>query len=126
MKKLALLLIIPFTLLLGIQTASAKQKTTAPASMQRAASTAKANWNSFKPETLSGTITVIQPGKKSVYVTASDGVSFHFRVTPKTKIRINGTRSSMADLAEQAHNQATVTFVAWPKGDVAKSITVSS
>lgn len=133
MKKLALLLIIPFALLLGTQTASAQNKTMTPASThkqmkastQQSTAASKPMWNSFKPETLKGTISIVEPGKKSLFVSASNGVSFHFLVTGRTKIHINGTRSTIADLAQLAQKQATVTFVARPRGDVAQSITVS-
>lgn len=132
MKKLALILIIPFSLLLGAQVASAQKTPMAPAgkqmkaSTQRPAATAKTTWDSFKPETLSGTISIIEPGKKSIFVTSSGGVSFHFLVTKRTKIQIGGTSSTIAQLADQAHEQATVTFTARARGDVASSISVSS
>ena len=131
MKKLALLLIIPFSLLLGSQMARAQNKAKATASTHMKASTqrptASANgmWDSFKPETLNGTISIIVPGKKEMFLSA-DGGSYEFRMTPRTKIRINGTSSTIAQLADQANKQATVSFVAWPKGDIASSIKVSS
>lgn len=132
MKKMALFLIIPFTLLLGIQTANAQENTTAPAnthmkaSSQRSASAASTMWNSFKPETLTGTISMIEPGQKEIFLSGSNGASFEFKLTPRTKIQIGGERSTIAQLAERAQNKATVTFVARPKGDIAHSITVSS
>lgn len=132
MKKLAFFLIIPFTLLLGTQMGRAQEGATAPASTQMKASTqqpaasARANWNAFKPETLSGTISIIEPGKKSVFVSGPGGVSYKFLVTPRTKIQIGGTTSSFNDLVSQTQKKATVTFLARPKGDIAQSITVSS
>jgi hypothetical protein len=83
-------------------------------------------WESFRPETLNGTVSIVEPGKKSIFVTTSGGVSYKFVATAKTKIQINGTPSSMDELAEQSDKEATVTFVARPKGDVAQRIAVSS
>lgn len=121
MKKLVLLLIVPFALLCGVQTASA-QKTKSP---RRATSTVLAEWNSYKPETIEGTISMIEVDQKLIIVEASGGVPFDLTVTPKTKIEINGTSATFDQLVEQTQKQATVTFVARPNGDVAQSISVS-
>lgn len=130
MKKLVLLLIVPLALLLGVRTASA-QETTTPArtqmkaSSQRAAASAEALWNSYRPETLNGTVSLIDASEKSVFVTGSEGVSYKFLVTPKTKIEINGMTSSFDDLVDQTHKQITVTFVARRNGNFAQRISVS-
>lgn len=71
-------------------------------------------------------MSIIEPGKRSLFVSTSSGVSFHFVVTGRTRIRINGTPSTIAELAQQVQKQATVSFVARPSGDIAQSITVSS
>ena len=70
MEELVLLLIIPFALLLGVQMATAQEEATSPA---------ESNWNSYRPETLSGTISMVEPGTKAVFVTGSDEVSYKFR-----------------------------------------------
>ena len=116
MKKLVLLLIIPFALLLVVQPATAQQKAT---------SSVETNWNSFRPETLSGTITMVEPGTKAVFVMGSGEVSYKFLVTRKTKIEIAGTRASIDELANQTRKEISVTFVARPNGNVAQSISVS-
>lgn len=116
MKKLLLLLVIPFTLLLGVPTATAQEKIATPA---------ETNWNSYRPETLSGTISMVEPGTKSVFVMGSGEVSYKFLVTPKTKIQIDGTKGTIEDLAGQAQKQVSVTFVARRNGNMAQSISVS-
>jgi len=120
MKKLALLLIVPFALLLGVQTASA-QKTKSP---QTATSTVRTNWDSYRPETIQGEISLIEVDQKLVIVEVSGGVPYDITVTPKTRIEINGISSTFDDLVGQTQKQATVTFVARPNGDVAQSISV--
>jgi len=121
MKKLVLLLIVPFALLLGVQTASA-QKARSP---RPATSTAQAAWNSYKPETIEGTISMIEVDQKLVIVEASGGVPFDITVTPQTKIEISGSSATFDQLVEQTQKQVTVTFVARPNGDIAQSISVS-
>ena len=116
MKKLVLLLMIPFALLLGVPTATAQEKTATPA---------ETNWNSYRPETLSGTISMVEPGTKSVFVMGSGEVSYRFQVTAKTKIEIDGTKASIEDLAGQTEKQVRVTFVARRNGNMAQSISVS-
>lgn len=121
MKKLALLLIVPFALMLGVQSASAQKS----ASPRRGTSAAQAAWNSYQPETITGRISMIVVDQKMVVVEASGGVPYDITITKKTKIEINGTASTFSDLMGQTQKQATVTFVARPKGDFAQSISVS-
>ena len=120
MKKLALLLMVTFVLLAGIQTASA-QDTASPQSE----ATAQFTWKSVKPETIQGTISMIAVDQKLAVVTTAGGVPYDFTVTGKTQIQIAGSRSSFNNLAEQVQKEATVTFIARPNGDIAQNITVS-
>lgn len=115
MKKLVLLLIIPFALLLSVQTATAQEKTTP----------AEKNWNAYRAETMSGTISMVEPGTKSVFVKGSGDVSYKFLVTEKTKIEIEGSKASIEELGNQSNKQVTITFVARRNGNIAQSISVS-
>lgn len=120
MKKLVLLLILPFALVLGVQTASA-QKAKNP---QSATNTVRAKWNSYKPETIEGRISIIDVNQK-VMVVESSGVPYDITITGTTKIEVNGTPSNFNDLVGQTQKQAKVTFIPRPKGDIAQSISVS-
>ncbi|MEJ2007557.1 MAG: hypothetical protein P8Z30_05260 [Acidobacteriota bacterium] len=120
MKKLALLLIIPFALLLGVQTASAQRTKSPPAST----SAERPNWNSYKPETIQGEITLIEVDKNLVVVEASGGVPYDITVTPKTRIEIDGLPATFDQLLGHTQRKATVTFVPRPTGDIAQSISV--
>lgn len=120
MKKLALLLIVPFALLLGVQTASA-QKAKSP---QTATNTVRAEWDSYKPETIEGRISMIEVNQKVMVMDVS-GVPYDITITGKTKIEINGTASTFNDLVGQTEKQATVTFVARRNGDIAQSVSIS-
>ena len=121
MKNLALFLIVSFTVLGAVQVASAKENTNS-----KSENTRMSMWDSFKPETLMGKISIIEPGKKAVFLSAANGVSYQFLVTPKTRIQVAGAKTTIAQLADQANEHATVVFVARPQGDFAHSITVSS
>jgi hypothetical protein len=121
MKKLALFLIVTFTVLGAVQVASARENT-----KSKSENTGMSMWDSFKPETLKGKISIIEPGKKAVFLSAANGVSYQFLVTPKTRIQVAGAKTTIAQLADQANEHATVVFVARPQGDFARSITVSS
>jgi hypothetical protein len=92
MKKFLLLLMNPFALFLGAPTAHAKEKTT---------TSVEANWKSYRPETSSGTISMVEPSTKSVFVMGSSEGSYKFLVTPKTKIEIDGTKGTIENLAGQ-------------------------
>lgn len=120
MKKLAWLLIVPFALVLGVQTASA-QKAKSP---QQATNTVRAEWSSYNPETIEGTISMIIVDQKVMVVEAS-GVPYDITITGKTKIEINGTPSTFNDLVGQTQKQATVTFLPRPDGDIAQSVSIS-
>ena len=115
MKKIAFLLIFPIALLLGVQTVTAQQKST---------SLAETNWDNFRPETLSGTISMVEPGTKALFVTGPGEVSYKFLVTNKTKIEVDGTTSAPNELASQTQKQATITFVARPNGNFAQDISI--
>ena len=117
MKKSVLLLILPVALLLGVQMAMARQKSVSPA---------EANWDNFKPETLSGTISMVEPSAKTVFVTGSDNISYKFLITNKTKIEIGGTRSPLHELASQIQKPVSITFVARADGNFARDISISS
>ena len=115
MKKSVLLLILPVALLVGAQMATAQQKSVSPA---------EANWDNFRPETLSGTISMVEPSTKAMFVTGSDKVSYKFLITDRTKINIGGTASSLDELASQTQKPVSITFVARANGNVAQNISV--
>ena len=122
MKKSVMFLILSLVLFGGARMARAEKK----ASTQSHASSVQTNWNSFKPETLSGTISIVGSKNKDIFVTSSDGIPYHFVVNKQTKIEIGGASASFEKLADKTGSQVAITFVARPQGNFAKSITVSS
>lgn len=79
-----------------------------------------------KPETISGTISMVDATKKIVVLTDSNGVPFDFIVTPRTHIQVNGSKASLSELADQTNKQASVNFIDRMKaGQFARTIDVS-
>jgi hypothetical protein len=101
-----------------------------------------------KPETITGTISVVEPGEGAVMlarrgpteppstelvgnngqVTALQGpgeTNYSFRVTSSTIIKVGGQPAKLADLAELQDKQATVRFVPKRDGNFATSLEVN-
>ncbi len=120
MKKVSLLVSISMFLLMGVAAASTQPtKNTAAESH-----TTQKQWDSFKPETLSGTISIVNQHRKKVFLT-SRKIPYDFKITKSTKITIDGSKSNFSQLADQTPAQASVTFIARADGNFAKSITVT-
>ena len=85
----------------------------------------KVKYDTSKPETLSGTVSLVKADDKIVVVTSSAGVPFDFKVTAGTKIKIGDQKGKLDDLAGAANKQASVTYLVTRTGNVAKSIDVS-
>ena len=88
----------------------------------RAASnnTAKA----WPAETLSGKITMVDPGEKLVVLQTPDGVSYDMVVGAKTRIVSGNQALTLQDLAGDRNQAASVKFTPKGRGDVAQSIQV--
>jgi len=118
MKKL--MLVILTLLILGVAVgplvAQGQGGVKPPKKVQKAAPGAWAH----KTETISGTISVVDPAKKTVALTAN-GVAYSFKVVG-TKITVGGKKTKLGDL--QTGAQASVVFLASRTGDTAKSIEV--
>lgn len=78
-----------------------------------------------KAETISGTISMVVAEKKLVVLTGSGGVSYNFKVTGATRIKVAGNKAKFAELAVQINKSATVKFLPLRSGNVAQSIEVS-
>ena len=78
-----------------------------------------------KAETISGTISMVVAEKKLVVLTGSGGISYNFKVTGGTRIKVAGTKAKFAELAAQTNKSATVKFLPLRSGNVAQSIEVS-
>lgn len=78
-------------------------------------------------ETLSGTISMVDTGKRVVVVTDSNGIPFDLKVTGATHIMVSGKRAKLSDLSDATSKQASVKYRAEKQaGDIATSIEVGS
>jgi hypothetical protein len=84
--------------------------------------TTAARRTAWKPETLSGKITKIDPDQNLVVVETSDGVPFDMVVTTKTRIESGDQGITLKDLTRDMNKTVRVTFTPERRGDVAKSI----
>ena len=81
--------------------------------------------SAWPPETLSGKITMVEPGQKLVVVQDSNGVPFDMVVTPKTRIRSGNQAITLKELTEYQNKDVSIQFVPERRGDVAESIRIS-
>lgn len=120
MKKLSLLLSVCLVLFFGAAVAGAKTTQ----SSTTASSTVERNWNYFRPETLSGTVTMVD-AQQHLIVLTSGGIPYNFKVTKATHIKVAGNKATFRKLSNQDQKEASVTFVARANGDFARNITVT-
>jgi hypothetical protein len=76
----------------------------------------------WSPETLTGRITMVDPGRNVVVIVGQDGVPFDMVVTPKTRIQSGGHALTLQDLAGDTNMGVSVKFTPERRGDVATSI----
>jgi len=110
----ALMLAIPLTAAIGFAANTSKKMATT-ASRRTA----------WKPETLSGKITKVDPDQHLVVVETTDGVPFDMVVTTKTRIKSGDQGITLKDLTRDMNKTVWVTFTPKRRGDVAKSIQIN-
>lgn len=75
-------------------------------------------------ETISGTISMVEPGQK-VVVIKNDNVPFDMVVTRKTRIMADGQSVKLDDLSKYENKNVSVHFVPEGRGDIAQSIRIN-
>lgn len=114
--------LVPGLLMAGLCTVSAWAAT--PKTSQPARHSESRVRTAFTtPETMSGTLTIVQPQKGLIVVTASNGVPFDFQAS-RARIEVNGARAKLDSIQQDMNKQITVRFVPYPRGDMARSVTV--
>jgi hypothetical protein len=76
----------------------------------------------WPPETLNGTITMVDPTQHLVVVQDSSGVPFDMVVTGSTRIRSGNQRLTLGDLTSDLNKSVSLRFKPERRGDVARSI----
>jgi len=76
-------------------------------------------------ETLTGKIVTADPSANRVVVKTTDGVSFDFDITSRTRIGANNRKVTLKDLQTDLNKGVSVKFVPERKGDIAQSIRIN-
>jgi len=77
--------------------------------------------SAWPAETLSGTITMVDPGLKTVVV-QTGGVPFDMVVTGNTRIESGNRAITLRDLQQDLNKGVSIRFVPERRGDVARTI----
>ena len=121
MRKLTLFLSLSGVALLLTVPAPAANKTPTPSTKTKAVAT-RSVW---PPETLSGTISMVDPNRDLVVVKGPDGVPFDMVVTPRTHIKSGDKTLRVRDLTNYQNKNVSLRFVPERRGDVAESIHIA-
>ena len=79
----------------------------------------------WKPETLTGKITNVDPDRNLVIVETNDGVPFDMLVTPNTRIKSGDRGLDLKELKRDMNQNVSVTFTPERRGDVATFIQIT-
>src|SRR5262245_66058275 len=77
-----------------------------------------------KPETISGSLFMLIKDQKLVVLQTAGGVSYNFKVTAQTKIKIGENDAQFTDLGAMAIKGVSITFVPMREGNIAKKIQI--
>jgi len=75
-----------------------------------------------KPETLSGTILIVNGQKDLLVLEGANGIPYDFRVPNKAKIDVANSPETLSDLSSDVNQAASVTFVPMSNGNIAKVV----
>ena len=79
----------------------------------------------WKPETLSGRITNVDPDQNLIVVQTPDGVPFDMLLTAKTRIKSGDRDLTLKDLTRDVNKTVSVKFTPERRGDVVRSIQIN-
>ena len=83
-----------------------------------------ADRTAWPAETMTGKITMVDPGQNLLVVTYQ-GVPFDMVVTPNTRIRSGDQALTLKDLQQDQNKGVSLRFVPESRGDVAQTIRIS-
>ena len=78
----------------------------------------------WPPETLMGTIVMVDPAAKLVVIQDRSGIPYDLQITPSTHVFSGNQRLDLRDLSMKTNDNVSVRFIPERRGDVAKSIQV--
>jgi|SRR5579883_565469 hypothetical protein len=75
-------------------------------------------------ESISGSITMVQPDHRLLVVQDADGVPYDLTITPRTRIVNGGQKVTLDQLAGDQNKNVSVKFLPERRGDVAETIRI--
>jgi hypothetical protein len=119
-------------LFLGLCGAACLALLTLPAVAAVATDNAAQNQNSqaearesWPPETLTGTISMVDPSQHILVIKGHDGVPFDMVIGRSTRIESGNQRLSLSALSQDLNHQVTVRFTPEGRGDIARSVNLN-
>ena len=97
---------------------------TAPTNSKVAKTSRKTTRAAWRPETLSGKISMVDPARRLVVIQDSNGVPFDMVVKRSTQIKSANGTLKLTDLNSDMNRDASIKFVPERRGDVAETIRV--
>lgn len=97
-----------------------------PAKTNRTAVKTAAMRGAWAPQTLSGTLMIVDPDKRLVVIQTADGVPYDLDITRATRIRSGDQPISLRDLNQDINQNVSVKLVPERRGDIAASIHVGA
>jgi hypothetical protein len=77
-----------------------------------------------KPETISGTLTIVGAEDKLIFVKAENGITYDFRIGPATKITAGEEKLKFDSLTEQVGKRVEVVFRPLKTGNAALTVDI--
>jgi hypothetical protein len=75
-----------------------------------------------KPETLTGTILIVDGQKDLLVLEGANGIPYDFRVPQNAKIDVASNPETLNELSSAVNQKASVTFVPMSTGNIAKVV----
>jgi len=77
-----------------------------------------------KSETITGTLTIVDPAEKMIYLKSAEGIVYDFKIIETTKITAADAKLKFDDLSAQIGKQLEVVFRPLTIGNVAQSVEI--
>lgn len=108
-------------MLLAIPLSAANQ----PAAKSNSHAAKSAVRGAWPPETISGKVAMVDPGRKLVVVETQSGIPFDMVLTTRTRIKSGDQSISLTQLTQDQSQSVSVRFIPERRGDFATSIQIN-
>jgi hypothetical protein len=75
-----------------------------------------------RTETIRGSLMSLGTEERVIVLKGEGGAAYNFKVTPTTKIEIEGKKAGFADLDRMTNSNISVTFIPTRQGNIARKI----